>query len=63
MVVEDRDIDLAGDKILIEFRLSSWLEAQRIFDNIDDESKEWQDIYKAVLKAFGTKMKEEIEVE
>jgi hypothetical protein len=59
MVVEARDIDLVGDKILIEFWLSPWEEARKIFDHIDIESEEWQNIFEAILKAFGTKMKEE----
>jgi len=59
MVVEDRDISIRGDIISFEFTMSSIKEAWDIFDHIDIESEEWQNIFEAILKAFGTKMKEE----
>jgi len=56
------DLSLRGDSISIEFQMSSWEEARKIFNNADVDSKEWQDIFEAIFKAFGTKMKEEDEV-
>jgi len=61
MVVEDRGIYLSGGRISIEFTMSTLKEARDIFDHIDIESEEWQNIFEAILKAFGTKMKEEDE--
>jgi hypothetical protein len=59
MVVEGKGIGLSGDKVSIEFMMSSFKEARDIFDRMDIESEEWQNIFDSILKAFGTKMKEE----
>jgi hypothetical protein len=61
MVVEGNGVSLRGNSISIEFVMSSWEEARKIFNHIDIESDEWQNIFDGILKAFGTKMKEEDE--
>jgi len=62
MVVEDRWISNSGGIISIEFVMSSWEEARKIFNHIDADSDEWQNIFDSILKAFVAKMKEEDEV-
>jgi len=59
MVVEDSGIYLSGGRISIVVGMSSWEEARKIFNHIDIESDEWQNIFDSIMKAFGTKMKEE----
>jgi len=61
MVVEDKDLSIRGDIISIEFMMSSFKEARDIFDHTDIESEEWQNIFNIIMKAFGTKMKDEDE--